>query len=116
MNIKKHYTVLFLLILSITLVGFIALKTGIGITDTKKNDFKVLVYKTTIGFGYSISYNDKLLIKQERIPAIQSNQPFCNTNDAQKVADLVKEKLKKKENPKISLAEIKKLNIQLNCP
>ena len=75
-----------------------------------------MVYEINNGYGYSISYNDKLLIKQDLIPAIQNNQAFCNFDDAQKVADLVKEKLKRKENPKISLIELKQLNIQLICP
>ncbi|MDO5969418.1 DUF4907 domain-containing protein [Flavivirga aquimarina] len=109
----KKYFVFFLIILSVTLIGFIVLKSDI---NSIKNDFKTSIYKIKTGFGYSISYNNKLLIKQENIPAIQNNQPFCSFNDAQKVSDLVKEKLEKKETPKISLIELKKLKIQLNCP
>lgn len=109
----KKYIVFFVIILSIAVAGLIVLRTDIG---GKKDVIKSLVFKTETGFGYSISYNSKVLIKQDYIPAIQNNQAFCNFNDAQKVADLVKEKLIKKENPQISLIELKKLNIQLICP
>lgn len=111
-NLKK-YLVIFLLIFSVALVSLMVFVTIDGI---KKDPFKTSVYKTKTGFGYSISYNTKVLIKQDFIPAIQNNQSFCNFEDAQKVANLVKEKLHKKENPKLSLIELKQLNIQLICP
>ena len=112
MNKLKKHLVIVILIFSVALVVLIVLKTDIG---SEKDDFKTAVYKTETGFGYSISYNNKVLIKQDFIPVIQNNQSFCNFDDAQKVADLVKEKLHEKENPKVSLQELKKLNIQLNC-
>tara|TARA_R110000868_G_scaffold95687_1_gene262989 strand:- start:1483 stop:1845 length:363 start_codon:yes stop_codon:yes gene_type:complete len=119
MNIMKKYIVFFVIILSIAVVGLIVLKTYIGSkTDirSKKDTIEALVFKTKTGFGYSISYNNKVLIKQDYIPAIQYNQAFCNFEDAQKVADLVKEKLNRNENPKISLIELKNLEVQLTCP
>lgn len=74
-----------------------------------------MVYKSNNGYGYSVSYNDKLLIKQDYIPCIENNHPFCNYKDAQKVANLVVEKLNEKENPKVTISELNVLNIQLNC-
>jgi len=62
-----------------------------------------------------ISYHSKLLIKQEYIPEIQLNKTFCTEHDAEKVAHLVCEKLYKKESPKITLENLNKLNINLNC-
>lgn len=112
MNKLKKYLVIVLLIFSVSLVCLIVLRTDKG---NEKDDFKASVIKTETGFGYSISYNNKVLIKQDYIPVIQNNQAFCNFDDAQKIAELVKEKLIKKENPNVSLRELNKLNIQLNC-
>lgn len=108
MNKYKYYL---LLALGIVLISFIFIKSDFF---SKKDDFKTLVYKTETGFGYSISYNSKLLIKQDYIPAIQSEKSFFNFEDAQKAASLVIEKLNRKENPKLSLLELNELGIQLN--
>lgn len=107
----KKYIVFFTLILSVLFVGFILFNKQ----AYKKDNLTTLVYKTETGFGYSISYNSKVLIKQDYIPTIQKNKSFCNGIDAQNVAYLVKEKLSKNENPQISLQELHKLNIQVNC-
>lgn len=112
MAFKTKYFILFVLLLSVILVGFIVLKTNI---DNKPGFFEAEVYKINNGYGYSISYNSKLFIKQDNIPTIQKNHPFCNYEDAKKIADLVTEKLNKKENPRVSLSELKMLDIQLNC-
>lgn len=112
MNKKVKYSIAFLLILSVVLVVFIVKNTRFS---SKTETFKTAIYQTNTGFGYSISFNDKLLIKQDYIPTIQSNQSFCTYQDAQKVANLVKKKLNNNINPKITLLELKQLGIQLNC-
>jgi hypothetical protein len=111
MNFKIKYIILPVLFLSTILICFTVLKTVFN----KSENFKTMVYKSNNGYGYSVSYNNKLLIKQDFMPAIQKSQPFCSSNDAQKVADLVVEKLYKKENPKVTISELNVLNIQLNC-
>lgn len=112
MNKQTKYITTLLLALSVVLIYFIIIKTTF---NNKTDSFITAVYKTNTGYGYSISYNNKLLIKQDYIPAIQNNLSFCNFQDAQRVANLVKEKLSNKENPKISLSELKQLHIKLNC-
>tara|TARA_R110001583_G_scaffold22784_3_gene85036 strand:+ start:6489 stop:6827 length:339 start_codon:yes stop_codon:yes gene_type:complete len=109
---KVKYIISLLLILSAILIFFIVTKTTF---NNNTEPFKAAIYQTNTGFGYSISYNDILLIKQDYIPTIQNNQSFCSYQDAQNVANLVLEKLYKKVNPKISLLELKQLGIQLNC-
>ena len=111
MNVKKKYFVLFILILSVAFIGVSILRMSFEANE----DYTTKVYKLNNGYGYSISFKNKLVIKQNVIPYIQSNQSFCNFEDAQKVANLVKEKLSNKENPVISLKELKNLSIQLNC-
>ncbi|WP_308992150.1 DUF4907 domain-containing protein [Mariniflexile litorale] len=112
MNNKQKYIIAILLSFSAVLTYFIINTTAF---NSKTEAFTTEVYKTSTGYGYSINYNKKLLIKQDYIPTIQNNQSFCTLQDAQKMADLVKTKLNNKENPRISLLDIKHLGIKLNC-
>lgn len=112
MIVKSKYLIFFVLILSVFLIVYIVFKTNIG---TRPKVYEASIYKYNEGYGYSISYNNKLVIKQDAIPVIETNQPFCNFNDAKKVANLVKEKLKNEESPNVSMDELKSLHIQLKC-
>lgn len=109
---KVKNIIIILIVLSVLLIGFIVTRTTVT-NETKP--FKTLVYKLNDGYGYSISYNDILFIKQDYIPTIQNNQSFCTYHDAEAVANLVLEKLIKKENPSITNSELKQLGIKLNC-
>ena len=82
---------------------------------SESNPYKSEIISVDRGFGYQITYNSKLLIKQEYIPEIQLNKTFCTEQDAEKVANLVCEKLYKNENPTITLENLNQLNINLNC-
>ena len=93
-----------------SLISFIVFKSSFR---GSPNVFKSQIYEYNEGYGYSISYGNKIIIKQNIIPVIPANKPFYDFYDAQKVADLVKEKLDKNESPHISLEELKELNIQL---
>lgn len=67
------------------------------------------------GFGYVITSGDKILIKQSYIPAIQESKPFYSKEDANKVANLVIDKLNNKTSPTVSLKDLTILNIQTNA-
>jgi len=73
------------------------------------------VFKVEYGYGYSIFSKEGILIKQEFIPVLQEKKPFCSKNDAKNIADLVLEKLLNKKNPAITLIELEKLQIDINC-
>jgi hypothetical protein len=63
-------------------------------------------------FGYDIYPDNRLLIHQPSIPAIQGNEGFAKQVDAEKVAKLVIDKLKQGEMPPtISTEELKKLGV-----
>ena len=112
MKFKTKHVVILSLVLSVFLVVFIVKKT---IKTHNNQPFTTLIYQTNHGFGYSISYNKKILIKQDVIPAIQSNTPFCSYEDAERVANVVLKKIYKKEAPTVTITELKQLGIQLNC-
>ena len=63
-------------------------------------------------FGYDVYSDGKLLIHQTSIPAMPGNEGFKTKADAEKVARLVMDKIKKGEMPPtISVEEMKKLNV-----
>ncbi|WP_159023402.1 DUF4907 domain-containing protein [Formosa sp. L2A11] len=97
--------------------GLIILIVAIFFQTNKSSSsiFNSKVYKTNSGYGYEITMNDKLLIKQDYIPAISENISFCNEDDANKIADIVISKLEEKVAPTITLEELKENKIILNC-
>ncbi|WP_339713996.1 DUF4907 domain-containing protein [uncultured Kriegella sp.] len=73
-------------------------------------------YETNIvivedGYGYQVLKDDKLIIRQEYIPAINTKQAFGTVKDAQLLADLVVDKLKNGRSPVIALSELDDLDI-----
>ncbi|WP_431123283.1 DUF4907 domain-containing protein [Flagellimonas flava] len=69
------------------------------------------VVKIEEGYGYLIWVGEKLLVKQESIPAINGEIPFQSYGDARKVSVLVASKLKNRINPEVSVEELRKLNV-----
>lgn len=68
-------------------------------------------FKTDNGWGYTITVNNKLFIKQTEIPAIEGNKGFATEEDAAKVAQLVINKIAKNESPAVKKEELQKLGI-----
>ncbi|AXG69219.1 hypothetical protein KORDIASMS9_01439 [Kordia sp. SMS9] len=73
------------------------------------------VIPLTKGFGYVIRIEEKVVIKQTFIPAVQGNVPFCTEQDAQRTADLVTKKMIESKGPSVTLEELKQLQIDFNC-
>jgi len=75
--------------------------------------------KTTIipvdgGWGYNISINNEPYIHQIHIPAINGNHVFISEQEAQKVADLVAQKIQNNEMPpSVDVEELNALNITI---
>lgn len=68
--------------------------------------FSYKIFKTAGGWGYDILVNDTLQIHQELMPAIDEKRGFPKQEDAGQAAMLVIKKLKARENPAISRAEL----------
>ena len=63
-------------------------------------------------FGYDVYANGKLLIHQASIPARPGNEGFKAKQDAEKVAQLVMDKIRKGEMPPtVTVEEMKKLKV-----
>jgi hypothetical protein len=81
------------------------------VTNSPQLDSKTFAVQG--GFGYQIQVKDKIIIKQEYIPAVQGEIPFNSERDAQLVSKLVINKLLKKEDPVVTLNDLEKLNIEV---
>ncbi len=76
------------------------------------SNFTFFTHLQPEGWGYSISEKGKRIIDQQTIPGVPGNQGFGTSEDAQKVAELVIEKLEKGAfPPTVSEEELQKLGI-----
>lgn len=83
------------------------------ISCVKKEVLTSTAFKTNSGWGYTIAYKEKILIKQTVIPVISDNKSFATESDALKVAELVKGKLKQNLSPAVTKNELILLKIKL---
>lgn len=79
----------------------------------KKDRLTTASFKTNSGWGYTIAYKEKVLIKQSIIPVISDMKSFETEDDALKVAALVKQKLKQNLSPTVTKNELILLKIKL---
>jgi hypothetical protein len=74
--------------------------------------FTVATFLQPEGWGYYISENGKQIINQQTIPGVPGNQGFKTSEEALKVAELVRSKLERATfPPTISEEELQKLGI-----
>lgn len=106
----KWISTIILLLLFIGLLFYGITKLG---SKEKKLGFKSEVISVKDGFGYQILNADKILIKQDFIPAVQGKKPFMTAKDAKLIGELVVHKLSNGESPVIYLEEIESFNIEL---
>jgi hypothetical protein len=79
----------------------------------KKEPLSLQSLKTPTGWGYTICYNNKIIIKQTIIPVISKNESFKTEEEALKVGDLVLKKLEGNLPPTITKNDLILLNINI---
>lgn len=77
-----------------------------------KPDLNLESIKTPTGWGYTIKYNDKIIIKQSIIPVIPNQKSFESEEEALKVGNLVLDKLKQQTSPTITKKDLILLSIK----
>ncbi len=75
--------------------------------------FKSESFKTTSGWGYTVAFKNKIIIRQSIIPVINDTKSFSTEADALKVANLVVEKLNQKISPRVTKNDLILLKIKL---
>ena len=68
-------------------------------------------YHTPLGWGYDVLMNDSIYIHQQQMPAVQGTRGFSSQQEAEKVANLVVDRIRKKELPTIYLRDLDSLHI-----
>lgn len=81
----------------------------------QKDGMKIDVYKIDTGYGYKITQNGKILIKQNTIPSEPGGKKFCDSLDALKVGTEVMKLLHYDKVPAITGDDLNRLNIKLKC-
>lgn len=79
----------------------------------KEENLKVQPLKTNTGWGYAISNDKKIIIKQTVIPVISTSQSFQTEKEAFQVGNLVLKKLRANLSPTITKNDLILLKIKI---
>lgn len=77
----------------------------------QKKQTVIKVTQQTTGFGYQIIRQEKVLINQPFIPAVQGQQTFKDSLQALRTAQLVVKKIERNVFPQVSLHELDSMKI-----
>ncbi len=84
----------------------------IFVTYHTEENLKTEAIKTNNGWGYTITNNDKIIIKQTIIPVISNSKSFETKEDALAVGELVMQKLNADSSPTITKNDLILLKIK----
>ena len=79
----------------------------------KKESLKIQSIKINNGWGYYITKNEKIIIKQTVIPVISKNKSFQTERDALSIGQLVLKKLDSNLSPTITKNDLILLKIKI---
>ena len=97
MTNRKIYTGLALLLM---------LMVSLTIFTSNRHRYYVNVFESEGGWGYDILYNNKTIIHQPFIPAIDGKKPFSTKLLAEKTSRLVINKLRNNKSPRLTAGEV----------
>ena len=101
------------IITAITIFAFlnVSAQQSLSAKGSKNLTYKIIPAANKT-WGYDICNNNKPIIHQPSIPALQGNNGFATKTAAEKVAKKVIEKINKGENPPtITIDEMKKMGV-----
>lgn len=113
MNKKSFHKLLLVIIFIIPIILFYFISERKNIKEEFYNKIHSEVYETNDGYGYKIISNNKVLIKQDFIPAISGNIPFDSYIDADNIAKLVIGRILSGQDPKVEKRDIDDLYITI---
>lgn len=88
----------------------LGLMVFISFAGCKNRAYSVNLFSTRGGWGYDILYNNKIIIHQPYMPAVNGQVPFADRTLAKRTGLLVVRKLTGHRSPGISKEEIKSLS------
>jgi hypothetical protein len=107
-KIRKNFSFIFNLYLITFLLG-----TIIFVFCKKEENLKVKSIKVNNGWGYTISNDDKIIIKQTIVPVVSRCESFQTENEALAVGQLVMNKLESNLAPTITKNDLILLKIKM---
>lgn len=107
-QLRKNLSYLFNFCIIGILIGLL-----VFIFCQKEQNLKVQSIKVNSGWGYSITNNNKTIIKQTIIPAVSKSKSFQTEKEAITVGQLVVKKLKANLSPTITKNDLILLKIKL---
>ncbi len=110
-EVYKYVSIFSIIVIVIALI-FPAI-TNMG-GEKEKNEYYLKVLKKDTCWIYEIAKNDKVLIRQEYIPAIRGKQVFKSKKDAEIIGKLVLNKLYRNQIPRLTIDEVTANNITFN--
>src|SRR5688572_27046530 len=75
----------------------------------KEKHFAARVFGSFHGWGYDILVNDSLLIRQESVPVLEGKKGFQKKEQAEQVAQLIINKLKRGQHPSVAIFELEQI-------
>ena len=108
--IKKYWAYIVFAFAVLIFIASVFYKKGKN-TNEKFVELKVKTFERPIGWGYDITVNDTSAIHQDIIPGIPGRKGFATKEDAEKIGNLVLEKIKNKKLPSVTLQELDSFKI-----
>ncbi|HEX3009613.1 MAG TPA: DUF4907 domain-containing protein [Bacteroidales bacterium] len=113
MKIIKVSIIILLLVTLAAVVVFIVHKKNKK-NRSVKTEVTLDTFQTSIGWGYKINVNKKTFIYQPFIPVIETHEGFESKELAERVGNLVIEKLKRKEMPSLTIEDLKQAGVKIH--
>lgn len=107
-QLQKNLSYIFNLFIILFLIGLL-----IFIFCQKEKGLSLEPIKVNQGWGYTITNNDRIIIKQTVIPVISEFKSFQTEKEAMAVGELVLKKLNADKSPTITKNELILLKIRL---
>ncbi|WP_299117432.1 DUF4907 domain-containing protein [uncultured Winogradskyella sp.] len=109
----KYISVFVIIIIGIVLV--INTLVLVNADDKKESKgYSLKVIQKDSSWIYVIAKNDKVLIKQEYVPAVKGRRVFKSKEDAEIIGKLVLNKLYRNQTPRLTIDEVMSNSITFN--
>lgn len=79
-----------------------------------RDNLRLSTFRSEFGWGYTISRNERVIVYQPYIPAIEGTKPFLTRSDARRTARIVASRIRKGVPPAIRENDLKKAGININ--
>lgn len=102
---KRHNIIVLSVAVLISAGIWVRALTGNKNQPAHPENLSAKTFKGPLGWGYDILVNDTVYIHQEFVPAMSGKQGFSQERQAQQMAELIINKIKKGQSPRVTSFE-----------